>query len=282
MRANDCLELAKRAFARSTIQDIFESGSSSERLIDIVDSSRYSGLKFDKVSELYTALFELMKSDYRNEYVFKSALAQKIIKGRHKYVGATFINELKIRASVADTVIVNGTSSVYEIKTEFDSFFRLDSQLETYGRVFDKIYVVVSPDKVSSVFKYIPPGVGVLSLSKNFQLSEVIAAKSNKENVCQDYIFSILRKDEYCDVVLKKFGVLPNVAPIDMAEACSEIFRKIPAVEAHDYMVAQLRLRRSSYYDRAFLSQVPASLLAAVMSTNVSKPKLMRFAEVML
>ncbi|MFJ2488441.1 sce7726 family protein [Pseudomonas sp. NPDC087639] len=281
MHVNSGLELAKKAFARSTMQDIFERGAASELLADIVDVSRKNGLGFERISDLYSIFFEVMKSEYRNEYVFKNALAQKIVKGRHKYVGATFINELKIRSSVADTVIVNGTSSVYEIKTEFDSFFRLESQLETYRRVFDKIYVVVSPDKVSSVVKYVAPDVGILSLSKRFKLSELREAKSNKGNVCQDYIFSILRKDEYCNIISKKFGALPAVAPIDIAEACAELFRRIPAVEAHDYMVTQLRLRRSKYYDKAFLSKVPSPLLAAVMSSSVSKPKLMRFAEVM-
>ncbi len=60
-----------------------------------------------------TSYKELLKN-YRNEYVFKNAIAQKILIGRHSVKSSLLFTEFRVETSKADVVIFNGTSHVYE------------------------------------------------------------------------------------------------------------------------------------------------------------------------
>ena len=56
-------------------------------------------------------------------------------------------DEIRSVKSRGDVAILNGTSTVYEIKSHYDSFDRLDGQLADYKRVFDHIYLATTEKK---------------------------------------------------------------------------------------------------------------------------------------
>ena len=60
------------------------------------------------------------------------------MQGEHIPQNSTLINEFRVCNSKADIAIINGKSTVYEIKSKYDSLDRLESQIADYKKVFDK------------------------------------------------------------------------------------------------------------------------------------------------
>lgn len=59
--------------------------------------------------------------------------------------------EMNIGDSRIDICRINGSSYAYEIKTEYDTFDRLGSQMQDYLRTFEKVYVIVPIGRVNDV-----------------------------------------------------------------------------------------------------------------------------------
>ena len=75
------------------------------------------------LSNWFDFFYNLLFSSYRCEYVYKNAIATKLyLGGHHSLQHSLLTNELRIGQSRADVVILNGTSTVYEIKSEYDSW----------------------------------------------------------------------------------------------------------------------------------------------------------------
>ena len=103
--------------------------------------------------------------------------------------------ELRSGSSRADVAILNGTSTVYEIKSHFDSFDRLSSQLTNYRKMFDFIYIVTTETRADSV-AHISPDVGVIAMRDNGALSIAQKAQSNKINTDPATIFDCMRQSD--------------------------------------------------------------------------------------
>lgn len=71
--------------------------------------------------------------------------------------------EMTIRDSRIDICRINGCSYAYEIKTEYDSFDRLQSQMQDYIKTFEKVYVIVPFSRVNDIRLLIPKTCGIIS-----------------------------------------------------------------------------------------------------------------------
>ncbi len=71
--------------------------------------------------------------------------------------------EMSVGGSRVDISRINGNSYAYEIKTEFDSFDRLSTQMSDYSKAFEKVYVVVPAFKVEAVKQHIPDNCGIIA-----------------------------------------------------------------------------------------------------------------------
>lgn len=71
--------------------------------------------------------------------------------------------EMNIGDSRIDICRINGSSYAYEIKTEYDTFDRLGSQMQDYLRTFQKVYVIVPIGRVNDVKNLIPESCGIIS-----------------------------------------------------------------------------------------------------------------------
>lgn len=95
-----------------------------------------------------------------------------------------FIEELGLcRGQVrVDLAVVNGMVHGYEIKSDRDSLRRLDRQVETYRRVFDRMTLVTGPRHLERALAAVPPWWGVLRIivtSKGLQFRSVRPARAN-------------------------------------------------------------------------------------------------------
>lgn len=95
--------------------------------------------------------------------------------------------EKSIGDSRVDVCRINGKLCAYEIKTEFDSYKRLKSQMRDYFKAFDKIYVVVPICNADVVKNFIPQKCGVISykvgLNNQMHFSYHRAAQMNEGNI---------------------------------------------------------------------------------------------------
>ena len=92
--------------------------------------------------EIISKIYKYMSRNYRNEYFYQNTMLNKLLLGRHSLNTTTALTQIPIGKSKADFVMINGKAVVYEIKTELDSFERLDNQLNDYFKAFDHVCVV--------------------------------------------------------------------------------------------------------------------------------------------
>lgn len=224
-----------------------------------------------RLADVFDMIFDQLCRSYRSEYVYKNAIANKIILGRHSLHSATFLAEFRVNQSKADAVVLNGTSTVYEIKSEFDDLSRLPSQLADYAKVFDHICVVTHEGGVAAVEKAVPAYVGIFTLTREFTLRRYREPLSNKHNAVSEIIFSSLRRKEYLAILAELKGFLPNVPSTMLYQTCLEEFQKIDPADAHDAMVRILRGRSVAQDFLSFISALPTSLKSAGLASNLSK-----------
>ena len=121
-------------------------------LKELKDCFPIEQLEGEPLRKWFDFLYNLLFEKYRCEYVYKNILVNQLyMRGEHIPQNSTLISELRVcHHNKADIVIINGKSTVYEIKSKYDSLNRLESQIATYKKVFDRIYVVTCAEKNKS------------------------------------------------------------------------------------------------------------------------------------
>jgi hypothetical protein len=212
------------------------------------------------------SIFELawkeLRRLYRNEYVYKNEIANRIVFGRHRPNTTAFQLEMPVGRSIVDVAVYNGTSTAYEIKTEFDSARRLETQTRDYLRAFEIVYVVAHPEFALDYAGVVRPEIGVLALRKNGSLSVVKTATANRHGLDSQTIFRCLRREEYLEALETKAPELRKLPNGIVAAQSSLIFNTLPKDEAHKLYVGLMRKRNTSKATADFAQQLPKSLRA--------------------
>jgi hypothetical protein len=228
----------------------------------------------ETLSQPLVSLFEdaagHLARKYRNEYVYKNDLASRLIFGRHSPRTAGLQLELPVGRSIVDVAVANGTSTAYEIKTEFDTTRRLNSQTSDYLKAFDRVFVVTHPAHAKRFEKELDSRVGVIVLSASGAMKTLRDATSNSHNVEPGVIFRCLRRAEYVSAIAKLFGSVPSLPNGLIRAHCEKLFANISATEAHRAFVETLRARTTDQNTVEFVSQLPASLRALGYATPLS------------
>lgn len=99
----------------------------------------------------------------------------------------------------ADVVAVNGHVVAYEIKSDFDSIKRLDTQIPEYDKNFEMNYIVVGSKFADSIADLVPDYWGIIIASKTrintVRLSFVRKAKLNPKHSFRDFISLLSAND---------------------------------------------------------------------------------------
>jgi hypothetical protein len=223
------------------------------------------------VSAWLDALYSALTQHYRCEYVFKNAIANKLLLGRHSPATTTMLFELNAVGRVADVVMLNGTSHVYEIKTDLDSLDRLDAQLAAYRQMFDRVHVVCSESRIGEVHAHLPPWVGLLALTKSQSLSVIREPQSNLESVRPGSIFPTLRKHEYTAAVEKSCGALGFIPTGRVYGICLEKFEALAPRVAHSHMVEQLKRRGIRIGRDQVRAMLPNGMVGAFFASGLAR-----------
>lgn len=222
------------------------------------------------LKDWFDFFYSILLNQYRCEYVYKNIITTKLYLDEHHDPQESLLTgELRSGNSRADVVILNGTSTVYEIKSAYDSFERLDSQIEDYRKVFDRIVVVTTEEKSELAIDRVDDPIGVMKLNAEGCLTVVREASSNKANTDPATVFDCMRQSEFCAVIKTAFGDIPNVPKSRIyREARAQFCRLDPSV-AHDLMVKRVRMRDNRKPFSDLVASSPVSLKhACVLFSN--------------
>lgn len=88
---------------------------------------------------------------------------------------AKLIDELCVDAFSrrADTVLVNGKLSAFEIKGDLDTLYRLDGQISTFRKFFESITVVCTSKHIDGVMSKVSSDIGVWHVMSNGCIEEL-------------------------------------------------------------------------------------------------------------
>lgn len=242
--ANNKTNALNSVFTRNTLRQWI--GLKTESTYASVVKRYIEDPEIKKNIELISEIYSVLKNNYRNEYYYKNTLLNKLLLGIHSVNTTTALTEIPIARSKADFVLINGKAVVYEIKTELDNFERLESQLNDYYKAFNYVAVVTYKDNLNSLIKIIEvmqKPIGVYILQRNGRLSTVMKPEEYNNSLDSNIMFKILRKPEYEEVLLKKYGETPNVSQFKYYTECKKMFLNIPTLEAYSYIIEQLKKR---------------------------------------
>ncbi len=215
-------------------------------------------------------IYEYMEKNYRNEYIYQNTLLNKLLLGRHSLNTTTALTQVPINKSKADFVLINGKAVVYEIKSELDSFERLENQLRDYYKAFDYVYVVTSEKNLSKLDKILGEStVGICILTKKSTLRFIREAKENKSFLAHEVIFKVLNKSEYEEIIKEWYGSLPDVKPVFLYKECLKLFIGIPMSELYPRYLKQLKRRNPVIKER--FSEVPYELKSLIYFYNAKQ-----------
>jgi len=267
----DSLRLLSRAYTRPMFAQLARTGDTRE----VSELLRKHGLvdldvETLRLGELFERGWDRLATSYRNEYVYKNELATRLIFKRHSPRTAGFQVEMRVGSSIADVVVANGTTTAYEIKTEFDTSRRLTSQTADYLKAFDKVYVVTHPAHVSRYERELDSRVGLIVLSNQHSLTPYREAVSNKNNIDRNIVFRCMRRDEYLSVIETVVGPVPAMPNGLIATHCEELFRQLSMDQVHKCFVKTLKIRTTNKTDVDFITKLPPSLRALGYATPLS------------
>jgi hypothetical protein len=267
------LATISRLFSSSVIKEMARKGKSplfarlakQSRLCDILSASQC-------IHSLFDVGFSLLKKEgYRDEYTYKAALTHSILLGTHSLKTASMLNEFRVGECKADLVILNGTSTVYEVKSERDSLSRLERQVAAYAKAFARVYVVAGENHVTAVLSSVPKDVGVMRLNSRHQISKLREAADRADRTSPAAIFDSIRTLE-ARMILQSRGVsIPVVPNTELNFLLRQLFIKLDPREAHNGMVQVLKQTRNLLPLSNLVADLPASLQTAALSIPFRK-----------
>ena len=259
----------------------FASAFSRRAFVDVINYNDYS--HFNWLLSKYTILnsttylgmlkksYSLISKGYRCEYVYKNELIRLLLNnyGTKKTV---YFSEFRVGNSIADIVMFNGESKVFEIKTEYDTPSRLDKQLEDYKRLFDKCYIVVPEKRLNDYSSLVDMRVGIIVMIQDrgrVVLKEVRPAFQN-EYLDHEILMSCLRIEEYKSIVLSLGVSLEGVAGYDLYTYSSQIISKVNSNILRKLFLQEIKKRKNN---TALLRKYPTPIRQMMLSLNLSERK---------
>lgn len=277
-----CGPALARIFSAAVINELAAKGRSSLAVSILKQTGLF--LEFDpsiSLRNFFDQVHSLLFRSYRNEYIYKNAIARKILLGVHSLNTASMLTEFRSGVCKADAVVLNGTSTVYEIKSAYDSIDRLAQQIAAYRQLFDRINVITSDSQIDKVAGVVGDDIGLMILTDRYTISTVREPSSLKMSVRPLVIFDSLRRKEYEQIIQAHFGEVPKVPSARMYQACRELFRSLDPIVAHDAMVYLLKKRCNNRRLRDFVLTVPESLTAVSLSCKLGVAEQTRFSKLL-
>lgn len=234
--------ILNRIFTKSTFNNLIEK-QSNKSYSDAIN--RYlSEVDLEYNIDCIAKIYDFLKKEYRNEYFYKNTLLNKLLLGRYSLNTTTALTEIPVNKSKADFILINGNSTVYEIKTELDTFERLENQINDYYKAFKHVYVVTCESNLEKLEKILTNNyVGIYVLRKNNSIRTIRKSKEYIFDLDYETIFKILRKNEFENIILKYYKKLPQTNDFEYYDECFRLIKKMDINLLQEEMSKQLKSR---------------------------------------
>jgi len=221
----------------------------------------------DALQEIYS----LLLSHYRNEYVYKNTLLNKLLNS-YGLESTIVFDEFKIAGSIADFVFLNGEARIYEIKTALDDFSKLEKQLADYRKFAHKVYLVTSPEHQYKALEILHnTNAGIIILAPDQSLMEIREAGLNIDSLSHEALFNTLRKPEYTRLIFEQYGYVPVVPNTRIYKACLELARKMDICLLQQKTINILKERKLAQPELLQSSSTPYELKQICYVLNLNK-----------
>ncbi|WP_231757576.1 sce7726 family protein [Microbulbifer elongatus] len=232
--------------------------------VEYVSRSLFSTTKIASFTSFFNEVFNELNRGYRTEYIYKNFLVLRHLLGRHSVNTSTMLSEFRVGSNKADCVILNGKSTCYEIKTEYDSLIRLNDQVKQYRKLFDEVYVVCSEKNCSDVIETLEQGVGILILSDRSYFKKVREPCRRKGGIDREALVKSLRKAEYQELAFLVSGKLPSATNAQLFSMCRELVLDAEEDDLAEGYLAMLKKHRA--VKNHLIDFMPFSLKNAAVS----------------
>ncbi len=267
------LSALSRLFSSSVFRELAKKGQSS-LFARLFGQTGIEARCWDDatVGDAFDQAFSVLRrSGMRDEYVYRAALTHNVLLGTHSLKTASMLTEFRAGTCKADLAILNGTATVYEIKSERDSLVRLANQIANYKKVFAKVYVIVGESHVSAVLEETPEDVGLMCLSRRHSIKTIRKAEDRSDRVCPRTIFESLRSAEARAILLNLGVPVPDVPNTMLHTALRGCFERLKPEDTHRAMVKTLQRSRNLAPLGELVDQLPPSLQPAALSIQVRR-----------
>lgn len=270
-----------RAFSSSVMKSLAQ--NESPKIIREVSKHLVSeGLLKEKSTyrQFFKVAYKYLFKNYRSEYLYKNAIANNILLGRHSLNTSFMLQEFRAANCKVDAVVLNGTSNVYEVKSELDTFERLERQISAYQKVFDRVQVITSRSQSAKLLEKLDDKVGVYVLSEKGEFGNISIIResvSGKSKVRPEVIFDSLRRTEYLEILKNEFSFIPDVPNTKVYKVSKEKFISLSPEKAHDLMVEVLKMRGSAKQLKEFINSAPKELKASLLNLNFNSKEIDNF-----
>lgn len=261
--------ILNRVFSKNTLKALLDGDKNAGNAYYAVIKRYLISSLNKKNKDLISEIYKILKHTYRNEYYYKNTLLNNLLFKFHNPLKTTALTEIPVSKSIADFILLNGKATVYEIKTELDTFDRLNSQLINYYKAFDNVCVVVPEIKLETIKNKLKNhNVGIYYISKRGALKKYREPISYIAELDYDTIFKILRKYEY-ENIISKYYVLPDVSQFKYYQACKELFKTIPLDKVYSDFKVQLKQRTKINLE--LIQNVPKEIKSVVYFSKLKE-----------
>ena len=206
---------------------------------------RYDANWFNKKNVTYFTylkhVYRVLQENHKNEYVYKNEFLNKWLLDEIAESNASLFNEFRVGNSVADLVIFNGTSKVFEIKSHLDTSKRLGLQIEDYQNAFNETYIIIPHSKIAQ-YNSFSKKVGIITYNENNAFKRYRQAIVNTD-VCYKTVMNILHTQEYKSLVQSYYGKLPEMNSFNMYDVCFEHIKNIPKQKLNELFIELMKKR---------------------------------------
>lgn len=228
-------------FTRKTLQNAYK--NKKDALYPKLINKYICYSEQDSNADVITKMYSLLENEYRNEYFYKNTLLDELV---IQSVGKTAITELPVRKSKLDFLVIDDNDGiVYEIKTELDSFVRIEKQILDYYKAFTKVVIVTCSeyrDEAEKIIDKLNKPIGLILL-KGRKLQVIREAKSYITDLDKMVMFKIFRKIEREHVILNEFGSLPVTNQVMYYGMCQDMILTLPTDKIYEWLIKELKKR---------------------------------------
>lgn len=150
------------------------------------------------------------------------------------------VNNSSVRA---DVVAINGELHCFEIKSDADTFQRLDNQIHHYSKVFDKIYFITTEKHIDKIGNRLPNWIGIyeIKIKNNHLVFEILQKPKQNKDIDYCYLLNMIWNPEL--KLLLKSLCISGYTKMTLNEIYSTIIQNTNKYDLSYYIRSILKIR---------------------------------------